>query len=98
MKILALEHEMPGVSAAQFEPHLKPEAVRAWELYQAGIVRELYFRPDCHTAILVLECAGVAEAQEMLSTLPLVRAGLITFEVIPLVAYPGFARLFAAPA
>jgi hypothetical protein len=30
-----------------------------------------------------------------LSELPLMRAGLIDFQVIPLVAYPGFARLFA---
>jgi len=30
----------------------------------------------------------------MLSSLPLVEQGLIRFELIPLVAYPGFARLF----
>jgi len=45
---------------------------------------------------LVLECADVDEANAVLSTLPLVKAGLITFELIPLGPYPGFARLFAA--
>jgi len=30
----------------------------------------------------------------MLGTLPLVQAGLIAFEVIPLKPYPGLARLF----
>jgi hypothetical protein len=30
-----------------------------------------------------------------LDTLPLVREKLIGFELIPLMAYPGFARLFA---
>jgi hypothetical protein len=34
------------------------------------------------------------EAQRLLETLPLVQAGLITFEVIPLIPYPGFERLF----
>jgi hypothetical protein len=29
-----------------------------------------------------------------LGTLPLVKAGLISFELMPLVPYPGFARLF----
>ena len=29
-----------------------------------------------------------------LDTLPLVRAGLITFELVPLAPYPGLARLF----
>jgi hypothetical protein len=48
--------------------------------------------------VLVLECAGVSEAREVLATLPLVKEGLITFDLIPLVPYPGFARLFAADA
>jgi hypothetical protein len=30
----------------------------------------------------------------VLGMLPLVQQGLITFEVIPLVPYPGFSRLF----
>lgn len=95
MKILALEQERSGVTAEAFKPHLKAEAARAWELYQAGVVREMYFRQDRSEAVLVLECADVAEAEAALNTLPLVQAGLITFEIIPLRPYPGFARLFA---
>ena len=41
----------------------------------------------------MLECANVEEAQGVLTTLPLVKAGLITFDIIPLRPYPGFARL-----
>jgi hypothetical protein len=33
MKILALEKETPGVTAEDFRPHARAEAVRAWELY-----------------------------------------------------------------
>jgi muconolactone delta-isomerase len=95
MKILALEKETPGVTVEDFKPHVKAEAARAWELYQAGVIRELYFRQDRPEAVLVLECADVQEANQVLATLPLVKAGLITFEVIPLVPYPGFSRLFA---
>jgi hypothetical protein len=64
-------------------------------LYQAGVFRELYCRQDRSEAVLVLECADVKEADRVLGTLPLVREGLITFEVIPLIPYPGFSRLFA---
>jgi muconolactone delta-isomerase len=95
MKILALEKETPGVTAEDFRPHAKAEAARAWELYQAGVIRELYFRQDRPEAVLILECADVREAGQVLATLPLVKAGLITFEVIPLAPYPGFSRLFA---
>lgn len=100
MKILALEKELPGATTEQFQQHGKAEALRVWELYQQGIIRELYFRQDHSEAVLMLECddvdtAGAVDtAKAVLQTLPLVKAGLISFELIPLVAYPGFARLF----
>lgn len=95
MKILAIEHDLPAATAEDFQRHAKAEAARAWALHQAGIIRELYFRADRPEAVLVLESADLAAAQEALSTLPLVQHGLIIFELIPLTAYPGFARLFA---
>ncbi len=95
MKILAIEQEVPGVTDEEFAPHLKAEAARAWALHQAGVIRELYFRADWSGAVLVLECASVEEAADVLATLPLVKAGLIGFDIIPLKAYPGFSRLFA---
>lgn len=95
MKILALEIELPGAEGSAFRTLAKEEAARIWELYQEGVIRELYFRKDRPEAVLILECAGVEEAAKLLSTLPLVEMGLIDFELIPLVAYPGFARLFS---
>jgi muconolactone delta-isomerase len=97
MKILAIERELPGATDEAFQPLLKPEARRAWELYQGGVMRELYFNANSHTAVLVLECWDVAEARQVLAGLPLVEHGLIEFEIIPLVAYPGFERLFEPP-
>jgi muconolactone delta-isomerase len=94
MKILALEREVPGTTATAFTPHLRAEAARVWELQQAGVAREIYFRADRSDAVLILECPDSTEAQRVLATLPLVQAGLITFDVIPLKPYPGLARLF----
>ena len=56
MKILALEREIPGASIEQFKQHSNSEAARVWELYQVGVLRELYFRADQRTAVLILEC------------------------------------------
>ena len=95
MKILAIEKEVPGLTAEDFKPHLKAEAVKVWELYQAGVFRELYFRQDRSEAVLILECADVEDAKQVLNTLPLVKEGLSTFDIIPLGPYPGFSRLFA---
>lgn len=96
MKILALEREVPGTPAGAFAPYLKAEALQAWELVLNGVIRELYFDREQHTAVLMLECADLEAARATLATLPLVEAGLITFELIPLVPYSGFARLFTA--
>ncbi len=94
MKILAIEKEVAGVADEAFAPHLEAEARRAWELHQEGLIRELYFRTAWPGAVLMLECADAQEARRVLATLPLVAAGLIDFEIMPLSAYPGFARLF----
>lgn len=94
MKILAIEKEITGVKEKDYKPHLKPEAMKAWELYQQGIIRELYFTEPDHSAVLVLECKDADEATKYLTTLPLVKQGLIKFDVLPLIPYPGFARLF----
>ncbi|WP_300525191.1 muconolactone Delta-isomerase family protein [Aminiphilus sp.] len=94
MRILALARDVPGTHPEAFAPHLDAEALRAWELHQAGLLREIHFRASRRDAVLLLECADEAEARDALASLPLVKEGLITFEVIPLVPYDGFARLF----
>jgi hypothetical protein len=95
MKILAIERDVPAIDDHAYTPELlHAEAQRAWELYQAGVVRELYFRADCTEAVIMLECASVEQAAVALDSLPLVQAGLVAFDLIPLKAYPGFARLF----
>jgi hypothetical protein len=93
MKILAIEKEIPGIKDEQYNPYLKEEALKAWELYQSEKIRELYFTAG-GCAVLILECKDEREASEVLGSLPLVKNGLIKFDIIPLLPYPGFSRLF----
>ena len=95
MQILALEVEKPGASSKDLTHLLVDEACAVWQLYQQDIIRTIHFRADRSTAVLMLECQDVEDAQSTLSKLPLVSAGLIEFEFIPLLPYPGFSRLFA---
>ncbi len=94
MKFILLEIESPDAKAAEFQPYLRDEAEFVWELQQQGIVREAHFRADKHTAVLVLECHDLPHAQRLASEFPLVRQGLIQFDIIPLIPYSGFSRLF----
>ena len=93
MKILAIEKEMPGMLDADYQPYLEAEAIKAWELHQQGLIRELYFTDD-HCAVLVLEARDKLHAREIVNQLPLVEQKLIDFDLLALNAYSGFARLF----
>ena len=95
MKIIAIEKEKDGLSTDDFKPHLKQEAEMVWQLQQQDIIREIHFRADEHCAVLILECESTAKAKSTLAELPLVKHGLIDFELIPLKPYPGLQRLFA---
>lgn len=94
MKIIALESPVAGVKDESLKPHLKAEALKAWELYQQGIIREIYFAEGEHRAVLILECNSIEEAQAAIDSLPLVREKLISFKMLVLKPYSGFGRLF----
>jgi hypothetical protein len=99
MRFIALgslvDTSFPGLTREEAAALGRAEARRAWELHQAGIVREITFRTDAHRSIMFLEAPDEAAAREALGSLPFVRAGLLAFEVIGLRPYDGWARLFA---
>ncbi len=94
MKILAMDHLLPGITFEHIRPHLKSEAETAWNYYEKGIFRELYMRGDRPGAVVILECQDTAEAKKIMSTLPLVKEKLIEFDFIPLEPFAPFASLF----
>jgi hypothetical protein len=63
-----------------------------YHLFQEGIIREIYFNEN-ENAVILLECSSKEEGQQVLSTLPLVEAGLIAFTVMELNPYTGFDRI-----
>lgn len=92
MKILAIETELKKLSANSYKEILKAEARAVLELQQKDILREIYFDEN-HCAILILECNDKAEAEKILSDLPLVKNGFIQFDIKELHPYTGFSRL-----
>lgn len=94
MKILAIESENPGVNPSDFKTYGRDEARMVYLLYQSDILREIYFTED-KNAVLILECENKQEAQSILSELPLVRNGLISFALSELKPYTGYTRLIS---
>jgi hypothetical protein len=92
MKYLALEKEVENADWSNSEGILKQEAKTALKLFEQGLIREMYFDED-KNAVLILECNSKTEAEKTLGQLPLVKAGMINFEVRELKPYTGFSRL-----
>ncbi len=92
MKILAIETELKKLNAESDKEILKAEARAVLELQQKDILREIYF-DDNHCAVLILECPVKTEARKILSELPLVKSGYISFEIKELHPYKGVLRI-----
>lgn len=95
MKILCIDRPLPGATFEKYQPYLLDEVRHTWDAYKKGIVRDIYFRQDRPGVAIFLECESVEEARKIYAELPLVKAGLIDFEVIPLGSFVNWELLFA---
>lgn len=96
MKLLCLDIPLPGASPEKYEPHLRGEVRYGWQLYKAGIVRDIYFRQDRPGVAIIAECDSIEDARRALAEFPLAKAGLIDWQIIPLGPFLGWESLFAS--
>jgi hypothetical protein len=94
VKILRLDRPRPEATFEKYQPHLENEVQHTWDAYKRGIVRDIYFRQDRPGVAIFLECESASAAQRTLGDLPLMKAGLIDFEVIPLGPFVNWEMLF----
>ena len=98
MKVLAVGHAQSGVGWEHIAPYVGEEARHVWELYESDRVREFYLRADYQPGVvLIFECDDATEAERLVAELPIVGAGLLEFEVVPLRPYAGLRQLFGNP-
>jgi hypothetical protein len=64
-----------------------------WDLYRHDVVREMYV-PGNPGVVPVLETATREEAENVLASLPLVKASLIDFELIELHPFRNLEKMF----
>jgi hypothetical protein len=83
----------PGVAIPDLMK-LVPEEVRvAVQLYLDGKVDQWYTRGDGKGAVLFLRCKTPDEARAVLADLPLVKAGYLDVEYIPVGPFSGLRNL-----
>ena len=93
MKVLAIEKDIDGIVWTDADNILKHEALHVFQLYLSDVLREIYFTGN-KNAVLILETTDKNAAEQLLSALPLVKAGMIRFEIMELKPYSGYERLF----
>src|SRR2546430_1584213 len=92
MRILAVTTLTPHATPNAIRSLLPAETEHIKRLFEQGVIVEGYIDTQSSQVYLMLEFPNVAEAEAILSTLPLVQAGLITFTYAPLVGLPAIAQ------
>jgi hypothetical protein len=87
-----------GLTPVESVAGSKAEATSVWELYRDGVIREISFRTDRRDVVILLDAEDIAGARAALDSLPFVAAGAVTFELVGLQPYDGWALLFAGEA
>lgn len=95
MQYLVVMRMKPTASREELAPLYKPEAAKAWELMAAGVLRSIHFITGPAGAVLLFEASGEKEVEAHVAPLPLVAAGAVTVEILPLEPFTGWALLFA---
>jgi hypothetical protein len=84
MQILAISKLTEGSTMDKMGPHLASEIKHTLESYLDGYIRNFWFKGNKVGIVLMLECTDLDEAQSVLGEMPLVTAGFVEFDIIPL--------------
>ena len=95
MQFLMIATITPDSPKKEVVAQIRQEALAAWRLWEQEIVRSVYYKADMSGAVMIMEADSVEEIEEALDTLPMIHAGLLSTEIIPLKAYTGWGKLFA---
>ena len=93
MKILAIDKVLPEATPEKVKENFMKDVNHTVKMYLADVVREIYFRQDRSGTIMMLEAPTLDDARAMIDKLPMVQAGLIAFDLIPLGPYVPLALL-----
>ena len=84
MKILAIDKVLPDATPDKVKENFMKEVNHTIKMYLADVVREMYFRQDRSGTILMLEAPSMEDARTLIDRMPMVQAGLIDFDLIPI--------------
>jgi hypothetical protein len=90
MKVLLVIHRNSDRAPEEFAALSAPGAAHARRLYSDETVREIYSRADGQGSVLILEAQNEAQAAAIAEELPVIKAGLMRYEIYGLKPYRAF--------
>ena len=84
MQILAISKLKEGVTPDRIGPHGADEVKHTVEAYLDGKIRNFWFQVNRPGVVFILESTDEDEARHIVDELPLVVAGLMDVDLIPL--------------
>jgi hypothetical protein len=88
-EVMAMTTLKPGVALPDVMKLVQEEVRVAVQLYLDGKIDQWYTRSDGKGAVLFLRCKTAEEAKALLAGLPLVKAGYLDVEYIPVGPFSG---------
>ena len=81
-----------GVTRDQIVARLSQDIkMETWELVQKGVIAQWYFKVGDQPGLFILvNCDSMEEARELIDTAPMVKEGLIEFDIDPVNQFPRF--------
>ncbi len=66
-----------------------------WDLYVAGMIREMYVREDNRGTVFIAEADDVVSVRDALAATPLIQSGQVVGEIVGLAPFAPLATAFA---
>jgi hypothetical protein len=82
MKVLAIASAKPTLTPDQLQKHMPKEVPATLRHYLDGKIEQFWFREKAGP-IFLMNVESIEDAKAELDTLPLVQAGLMTYELMP---------------
>ena len=95
-EVMVMTSRKPGIADADVMKLVPAEVRVAVQLYLDGKIDRWYSRSDGKGAVLFLHCKTADEAKVLMSNLPLVKAGYLDVEYIPVAPFAGL-RILTVP-
>jgi hypothetical protein len=83
-KLLAIGTRTPKATPNALAPAMQSEVQETVRLYLSGKLEQWFIKRDRTGVVFILNVDDPAQGRELLDSLPLARAGLMEFQIIPI--------------